>query len=194
MKKCIIWISIFMIVVSLCACGQKESSVPPKASNSSSSAITKSTDQTDSSPAKSENGQERKINIEISPPQGWKLNEDSVLPVHYMKNTASFLVKEENFTSSTLDGVVDEALKIYGKTFDNLAVQGDVETITVDGKEAKKLTFTCTVSKMNMKYLYVYLFAEGKTYVITFGDFADSFDSLSADYTTILNDIKFKAQ
>ncbi|MGE4273713.1 MAG: hypothetical protein AB7E31_12710 [Desulfitobacterium sp.] len=193
MKRLIMLFILLILAVSLCACSQKESSTPPNASESSSSVAMKSDGQKDTSPVQSENEQERKISIEISPPDGWKLMEGSVLPVHYMKNTASFMVKEEPFTSGTLDGVVDEALEIYKKTFDNLAVQGEVETITIDGKEAKKLTFTCVVSKMNMKYLYVYLFAEGKTYVITFGDLADSFDSLSADYTAILSNIEFKA-
>ncbi|MEL1136553.1 hypothetical protein AAC978_15380 [Desulfitobacterium sp. THU1] len=193
MKRFIMLFILLILAVSLCACSQKESSTPPNASESSSSVAMKSDGQKDTPSAQSENEQERKMSIEISPPDGWKLMEGSVLPVHHMKNTASFMVKEEPFTSGTLDGVVDEALEIYKKSFDNLAVQGEVETITIDGKEAKKLTFTCVVSKMNMKYLYVYLFAEGKTYVITFGDLADSFDSLSADYTAILSNIEFKA-
>jgi hypothetical protein len=118
----------------------------------------------------------------------------SVLAVQYMKNTASFMVKEENFSGSTPDAVVDEALEIYKKSFMNLTVQGSDESVTIDGKEGKKLTFTCEVSKIKMKFLYVYVPVEGKTQVITFGDQADSFDSLSADYETILKNIKFKVQ
>ena len=45
-----------------------------------------------------------------------------------------------------------------------------------------------------MKYLYVFLFAADKTYVITFGDQESTFDTLAADYETILSNIKFKAQ
>lgn len=191
MKRYLTLFILLIMVVSLCACSQKESSTPANASDSSSSAATKSDGLIDTSPAQSINGQEREITVEISPPEGWKPVEGSVLPVQYMKNTASFMVKEESFTSDTLDGVVDEALEIYGKTFNNLAVQGDVKTIIIDGKEAKKLTYTCVVSNMNMKYLYIYLYAEGKTYVIMFGDLADSFDSLSADFEAILKNIKF---
>ena len=177
MKKYLMLSLILILAISLFSCTQKESSE----SSQTSEPVAETTDQ------------DEEVTIEVSPPEGWELNKDSVLPVHYMKNTASFMTKVEPFTSDTLDGVVDEALGIYKDTFDNLAVQGDVETITVDGKEAKKLLFTCTVSGADMKYLYVYLFVEGDVYVITFGDLADSFDSLSDDYTTILKDIKFKS-
>ncbi|HEX3028110.1 MAG TPA: hypothetical protein VHT34_02115 [Clostridia bacterium] len=202
MKKILVYFFTLMLIILLTGCSKKEKP-EEKAGEALAEEIIKGADDDadidvdidgDSSPAQSENEQERNVAIEITPPQGWQAMEGSVLPVHYMKNTASFMVKEEPFTSDTLDGVVDEALEIYGKTFSNLAVQGETETTTIDGKDAKKLTFTCTISKMNMKYLYVYLLVEGKTYVITFGDLADTFDSLSADYETILNNIQFKVQ
>jgi hypothetical protein len=119
--------------------------------------------------------------------------EGSVLPVHYMKGTASFMVKAEPFSSATLDDVVNEALGIYQKSFDHFIVQGEVEPFTVDEKDARKLTFTCTISKINMKFLYVYLFAADNTYVITFGDQESTFDSLIPDYEAILSNIRFKA-
>lgn len=198
MKKILVFLFVFMLALSFIGCSKKEKS-EEKAGEALAEKVIKGADDDvdidgDSSPVQSENEQERNVTIEITPPQGWQAVEGSVLPVQYMKNTASFMVKEEPFTSDTLDGVVDEALEIYGKTFSDIAVQGETETTTMDGKEAKKLTFTCTISKMNMKYLYVYLFVEGKTYVITFGDLADTFDSLTADYETILENIQFKVQ
>ncbi|HHV19023.1 MAG TPA: hypothetical protein GXZ27_09250, partial [Thermoanaerobacterales bacterium] len=81
-----------------------------------------------------------------------------------------------------------------GEAFGNLEVQGAVEDIIIDGYDSKKLTFTCVVSKMNMKMQYIYLFISGKPYVIVFGDLADTFDSLSGDFSTILKNIKFKVQ
>lgn len=132
--------------------------------------------------------------IDVTPPDGWAPVEGSSVPVQYMKGTASFMVKAENFDSTTLDGVAHEALDIYQKSFDNFKIQDDAEPLTVDEKDARKLSFTCTVSKIDMKYLYVYLFAADKTYVITFGDQEGTFDTLSTDYETILNTIKFKAQ
>jgi predicted small lipoprotein YifL len=183
------------MTVSLGACGQKGSGSSPDASGTSASKTETevSSDKTGADTTSQDN-QEGAVTIEITPPDGWTKNEGSVLPVHYMKDTASFMVKEEPFDSATLDDVVDEALGIYQKSFDNLKVQGEIEPLTVDEKDARKLAFTCTVSKMSMKYLYVYLFAADKTYVITFGDQESTFDTLAADYETILSNIKFKAQ
>lgn len=196
MKKYISLFIITILVISLCACGKKESttSLETSASSSVESSTSESANPTESASVQTTEGQDKKITIEVSMPDGWQPVEGSVLPVQYMKNTDSFMVKEELFSGSTLDAVVEEALEIYGNTFDNLNVQGEVEPITIDNKEAKKLTFTCVVSKMNMKYTYVYLFVEGKIYVITFGGLEDSFDSLSSDYEAILNNIKFIVQ
>ncbi len=104
------------------------------------------------------------------------------------------MVKEEKFGSETLDDVVNEAAAIYESAFDNFKITGEAEPYTIDEKDARKLTFTCTISGMNMKFLYVYLFAADKTFVITFGDLDTSFDALLADYDTILDNITFTAQ
>ncbi len=132
------------------------------------------------------------ISVKITPPSGWKQNTESVLPVHYMKNTASFMVKIEKFSSKTVDGVVEEAKKAFDKAFDNVSYIGNAQSINIDGFDARKITFTCTVSKMKMKYQYVYLIAGGDVYAITFGDLESSFDSLTADYSKILTDISLK--
>ncbi|HBR03133.1 MAG TPA: hypothetical protein DD738_11010 [Ruminiclostridium sp.] len=198
MRKYLTLFLILIMAVSLCACGQKGSESLPGTSGTPGASASKteteaSSDETGADTA-SQDKQEGAVTIEVTPPDGWTKNEGSILPVHYMKGTASFMVKEEPFGSATLDDVVNEALEIYQKSFDNLEVQGELEPFTVDEKDARKLIFTCTVSKINMKYLYVYLFAADKTYVITFGDQESTFDTLAADYETILSDIKFKAQ
>lgn len=196
MKKYISLFIVIIMAVSLCACGKKESSTSQKTYDSTSAVSSSSelANPLESTSVQTTEGQEQKITIEVSPPDGWQPVAGSVLSVQYMKNTVSFMVKEEKFTSSTLDEVVDAALEIYGNTFDNLKVLGDVESITIDNKDARKLTFNCVISKMNMKYIYVYLFVEGKIYVITFGGLEDSFDSLSSDYEAILNNMKFTIQ
>lgn len=198
MKRYITLCFILIMAVSLCACGQKKSELLPETSGTPGASASKTeietlSSQTDADTA-SQDKQEGVVVIEITPPDGWTPVEGSVLPVHYMKGTASFMVKTEPFSNATLDDVVNEALGIYQKSFDNLKVQGEVEPFTVNEKDARKLTFTCTVSKMNMKFLYVYLFAADKTYVITFGDQESTFDTLAADYETILSNIKFSAQ
>lgn len=132
------------------------------------------------------------IKISVSPPEGWEPVKGSVLQVQYMKNTASFMVKDENFTGKTLDEVVAEAKGYFEKSFKNVAYVGDAQTITVDDLDARKIIFTCTVSNMQMKYEYVYLFVGKDVYAITFGDLASSFDTLTADYEQILNNISFE--
>ncbi len=173
---------ILIMAVSLFACGQEKSETPTEAADASSTAVS----ETEAS--------EGVVEIEITPPDGWTPVEGSVLPVQYMKGTASFMVKEEPFSGSTLDDVASEALGMYQESFDNVKVQGEAEPFTVDDKDARKLTFTCTIGSLNMKFLYVYLFVEDRTFVITFGDQESTFDALAADYETILSDIRFKTQ
>lgn len=133
------------------------------------------------------------IKIEIVPPSGWQAVEGSVLPVQYMKGTASFMVKEEAlFTAKALDDVISEAKGYFEKSFKSVSYEGEAKTLSVDGKDARQIMFVCTVSGMKMKYEYVYLYAGGKVYAITFGNLADQFDSLSDDYEQILADIRFR--
>jgi predicted small lipoprotein YifL len=190
MKRYLTLILILIMAVSLCACGQNES---PDAAGSAASAAEDSAGGTDADTV-AQDKQEGAVEIEITPPEGWTPVEGSVIPVQYMKGTASFMVKEEPFSGTTLDDVVDEALIIYQDSFDNVKIQGEAEPFTVDEKDARKLTFTCTVGNFNMKFLYVYLFAADKTYVITFGDQESTFDTMTADYETILSDIRFITQ
>jgi len=129
--------------------------------------------------------------ITVTLPEGWARVEGSVLEHQYMKGTASFMLKPENYTGETLDDVVAEALEILGGAFGQLETEGDPETITVDGRDARKVTFTCTVSGLEMKYTYVFVFVGDETYVFTFGDLAGTFDSLAADYDQILSGTKF---
>lgn len=198
MKRYLTLFFILIMTVSLCACGQIKSEPLPETSGTPDTSASKTetealSSQTDTDTA-SQDKQEGVVAIEITPPDGWTPVEGSILPVHYLKGTANFMVKAEPFNSVTLDDVVNEALGIYQKSFDNFKVQGEVEPFTVNEKDARKLTVTCTVSNINMKYLYVYLFASDKTYVITFGDQESTFDTLAADYETILSNIKFTAQ
>lgn len=176
MKRYLTLLLVLIMTVLLCNCGQNE---PGASSDAGTASVDK---------------QEGIVEIEITPPDGWIPVEGSVLPVQYMKGTSSFMVKEEPFSGANLDDVVGEALEIYQDSFDNIEVQGEAEPFTVDGKDARKLTFSCTISDMNMKFIYVYLFAADKTFVITFGDQESTFDTLAADYETILGSIRFVTQ
>jgi len=185
-KKIIMIMLCLILMITLSACSSQKTPVEDQKASSegqaSSAGQTESTSVTNKAEAK----------INIVPPSGWKPVEGSVLQVQYMKNTASFMVKSEPFSQKNIDEVVIEAKRIFSDTFDEVKFEGEPETITVDGKDARKLIFTCKVSGMQMKYEYVYLFVGGKVYAITFGDLAATFDSLSADYEQILKGITFE--
>lgn len=199
MKRYIVLLLSLLMVASLCACGQKQqapvedvSGVP--ATTAEPDGVEAALNTPSETDAASQEKQEGEVTIDITPPEGWKPVEGSAIPVHYLKGTASFMVKAEPFSSATLDDVVAEALGIYQQAFDNLTVEQEAEPFTVDEKDARKLTFTCTVSGISMKFQYVYVFAADKTYVITFGDMESTFDELSSDYETILSSIRFVVQ
>lgn len=188
MKKLIAVCISLIFIVGLCSCGtQKASSDNKKTADevqNSSNASDVSTSESQETP--------KEVKIVVSPPEGWNPVVGSVLPVQYMKNTASFMVKEEKFSSKTVNDVVKEAKTYFENAFGNVKYIGEPEDIIVGGLEAQKIVFTCKVSSMQMKYEYVYLFAGGKAYAITFGDLENTFDSLSSDYEQILNNISFE--
>lgn len=171
-----------ILLVAFSACGTQKSSSENK----------KNTNEVQNPGNTSDKKTQGEVKVVITPPAGWNPVQGSVLPVQYLKNTASFMAKKENFTGKNIGDVVKEAKEIYSRSFKDVKYVGEVENITIDGKEAGKIIFTCNISNMQMKYEYVYLFVDEKVYVITFGDLEKTFDSLSADYEKILNDIKFE--
>lgn len=187
MKKVLALFLSGLLVLALSSCGSGTAK-PDGSSNSGSKSETGQ-----SSGTMQNTATQGKVKIEITPPSGWDPVEGSVLPVQYMKGTASFMVKEESmFAAKTPDDVVTEAKGYFEKSFKNVSYEGETKTLTVDGKDARQMVFSCTVGNLKMKYEYAYLFVGGKVYAITFGDSADSFDSLSADYEQILKDIRFQ--
>jgi uncharacterized lipoprotein YehR (DUF1307 family) len=130
--------------------------------------------------------------IKVTVPEGWQAVEKSVVPAQYMKGTTSFIAKTESFAVADLDGIIKQALAAFERSFSNVTVQGKPEPITVDSKEGRKLVFSCDVSGLKMKYMYVYVRVGGQIWALTFGGMADSFDALDADYQAILSGIKFE--
>ena len=178
-----------IFLITLCSCGtQNESGENPVSSGQTA------TEGKNTAAASAESlSDDKQIQIEIIPPSGWEPVAGSVLPVQYINNTTSFMVKEESyFQSTTIDDVVVEAKAAFENTFDEVAYIGETESITVDGNDAIKILFTCKISDIQMKYEYVYLLIGGAIYAITFGGPSDTFDTLSADYEQILSDIRFR--
>jgi len=132
------------------------------------------------------------ITVTITPPDGWVKVENSVILAQYTKSTASFMVSNESYFSSTnLDDVVTEAKGIFSDSFTNVEYIGDTETITVDGHDARKFFFTCEFGTIPFKYEYIYIKIGDGIYSIVFGDFEETFDALAPDIEKILTDIKF---
>lgn len=128
--------------------------------------------------------------LTVKMPEGWTEVEGSSVLIQYQKVTHNFIVKTENFSADTLDGVVEEALGIYQQSFADVKVVGKPETLSVAGLDARSLTFTCVVSDMDMKFRYVYMFVRSKLYTLTFGDLANSFDRLADEYDSILKSVE----
>lgn len=122
---------LLITTVALCACTQQDTDNPVQSSNAASQ------EQSISSTAPSEvSSQQKEVVVSIEPPDGWKPVNGSVLPAQYMKNTASFMVKEERFTGDTLNEVVDEALEIYSGSCH--AVNGHFIMVAIMESEGKE--------------------------------------------------------
>lgn len=201
MKKGIVLLLISMTLWSLASCGianapaASGSDKSGALSSAAASDATASSKPADSAPASSAAGQSESgatssangKKLRASVPDGWTAITGSVLEYQFMKNTASFMMKTENFSGSTLDEVVAEAEEIFKSSFGNFQEEGNPETIEVAGTDARKIVFTCQVGKISMKYMYVYLFVGKNLYAVTFGDLQTTFDSLAGDYQAILD-------
>ena len=128
--------------------------------------------------------------ITVSPPEGWVKNEKSVVIAQYMKNTASFILKEEIFAKKDLDSVTKQAKDSLASVFEDIEFAGEPESIKVDGRDAVRFMFS--VPSIKFKYEYVYIIAGNTVYNAVFGDLAATFDNYTSDYQAILDSIKIK--
>jgi len=175
LKKILVLVFAGLALFALCACAPKSN-----------------TDNKDKDSGTATPQTKKDVTIAVTPPSGWNAVSGTVLPAQYQKGTASFMAKTEAFSGTSLDSVAEQAKQAFSGAFEEVKYLGEPEKITVGGKEAVRFFFTCKVSGMSMKFEYVYLFAGGKVWAITFGDLADTFDSLQGDYDAILQGIQFK--
>lgn len=132
------------------------------------------------------------VTVTADMPDGWEPVEGSVAVLQYMKNTSSFIVtKERYFKSTKLDEIVSEAKGVFSKSFDNVVYEGDPETLTVAGQDARQIVFTCDISDMAFKYRIVYISVGGNVFSFLFADLTESFDGMKDDYDAILAGIQF---
>jgi hypothetical protein len=137
------------------------------------------------------NGESAGANISVTPPEGWEPADNSPHLAEYTKGTASFMVMKEFFDASNPDELVQQAKSAFKGTFRNIEFIGEAESITVGGKDARKLVFTCDGGNAKVKYEYVFIILGKDPYSIHFVDTNDSFDKLTGDFEQILEPISF---
>ena len=138
--------------------------------------------------------------ISVNPPEGWEpVGSGRVHVVDYSNGTAHFWV-EKNFidaSNTDLDEMAQAAKSGYegSYVFRNIEFIGEAESITVDGKDARKLGFNYETSQASggkkMKREDVFLILGEDFYTIVFEDTSDSFDKLAGDFEQILESISF---
>jgi len=198
MKKLLIFCLASVIAFSVTACQPKNSNVSESTSAAApTSETTEETTAEETTAAASTEVTEAEttattaapvdVTITAEVPDGWEPVEGSVAILQYLKVTSSFIVTEETyFKSGELDKIVIEAKDVFSKSFDNVVFEGDPETLTVAGQDARQIVFTCDISDMSFKYRILYVSAGGRIFSFLFADLAETFDSMTGDYDAIL--------
>lgn len=135
------------------------------------------------------------MRISVSLPSGWEKVQGSVLEHQYLKNGASFMIKEEFMLNGmTLDNGVKKSKEQIEKYFSSVEFTND-ESLEVNGHSAQSVTFSYSVNirqtEMKMKMSSIYLIIQNKFYNISFGSIQDNFNDISLDIPQILQGIKF---
>lgn len=136
--------------------------------------------------------------ISVTPPEGWEpVGSGRVHVVDYSNGTAHFWVEKNVIGPSNLDEIAQAAKSGYegSYVFRNIEFIGEAESITVDGKDARKLGFNYETSQASggkkMKRVDVFLILGEDFYTIVFEDTSDHFDKLAGDFEQILESISF---
>jgi outer membrane lipoprotein-sorting protein len=188
-------------VMLLSACGSNNKTVGDSVPNNAENSVD-STEVTEAGSNSGEgSGESDGTDISVTPPKGWKrAGSGEVHLVDYSNGTAHFWV-EKNFidaSNTDLDKMAHAAKSGYegSYVFRNIEFIGEAESITVDGKDARKLVFNYETSQASgskkMKREDVFLILGEDFYTIVFEDTSDSFDKLAGDFEQILKSISFK--
>lgn len=142
--------------------------------------------------------QQKKSDISVSLPDGWAKVEGSVLEHQYLKNGASFMIKEETaLNGKTLNEAVKTAKQNISNYFDDYKLLNE-ETITVDNKEGRSITFSYSVKAggmvLEMTMQTVYVMVKDKCQTLSFGATETEFSNLVTDIQKIIKSIKFSAK
>lgn len=139
--------------------------------------------------------QSKKSNISVLLPEGWTKVEGSVLEHQYLKNGASFMIKEETLLNGKmLNDAVKIAKQKIGNYFKDYKLLKE-ETITVDNKEGKSITYSYSAKAggmvLKMKMQTIYVMVNNKCQTISFGSSNTHFNALNHDIQNIIKNIKF---
>jgi len=129
----------------------------------------------------------------IKAPDGWKKRTTSSAPEHYMKNGVTLMLTIDSAPAeaSTPDAYVEFVKKQYAGILKNMKFD-PVKKLTINGVEARELTYSGETYGMKMKYDVVYVMKQTKVYTMTAGGMGDTFDSMRAEYRSFFNSLKLK--
>ena len=201
MKKILVLCLASVMAFSVAACQPKDSNVSESTSTAATTKeTTEETTEEETTAATTEateaettaaSSAPAEVTITAEVPDGWEPVDGSVAILQYLKVTSSFIVTEEKyFKSDKLDEIVIEAKDVFSKTFDNVVYEGDPETITVAGQDARQFVLTCDISDMSFKYRIIYVSAGGRIFSFLFADLAETFDGMTGEYDEILAGIQ----
>lgn len=201
MKKVLVLCLASVMALSVAACQPKDSNVSESTSTAATTKeTTEETTEEETTAATTEateaettaaSSAPAEVTITAEVPDGWEPVDGSVAILQYLKVTSSFIVTEEKyFKSDKLDEIVIEAKDVFSKTFDNVVYEGDPETITVAGQDARQFVLTCDISDMSFKYRIIYVSAGGRIFSFLFADLAETFDGMTGEYDEILAGIQ----
>jgi len=129
----------------------------------------------------------------IKAPEGWKKQVGSSAPEHYIKNGVSLMLTIDTAPAEakTPDAYVEFVKKQYAGILKNMKFD-PARKVTINGVEARELTYTGETSGMKMKYDVVYVMKQTKVYTLTAGGLASMLDPLKAEYQAFFNSFKLK--
>lgn len=173
---------VLISILSGCGGGKEPVSEESAQQDSSAAAETQSSDST--TPA----GSAEELIVIPPPPAGWTKVDDSAVEAMYGIDTATFIVKLESFSGTTLEDITQEDRDALKTAFD-AAQFTEPENMKVGGKDAVKFTFLDGEGPTSMRCETIIVLSGELSYVITCADLDSSFDSRGFD--DLINAITF---
>ncbi|MFT3951794.1 MAG: hypothetical protein QM689_07635 [Oscillospiraceae bacterium] len=206
MKRTIAVIAALVVVLSFSACGKDDTSSKAtdgaKTAAATNAVTTAATTDADSSAAATTTAVTTAGipagSITVTFPDDWIDMEPTASVCQYMKGTGSCFVNKYTLAGGSLDAIGATAVEQMTAATENFARTADDEHVTICGRDAIKLSFTCNAAGMDMQYVYYYTYVDpantqsGDVYQITFGDLKDSFSEIEPDIDGIINSITFE--